>query len=268
MYEFEYEAPLSVEDARGLLKEHEGGKILAGGMSLLSAMKLRLNSPSHLIDLRKIADLKGIERAGNELVIGAMTRHADVAASGVVRSCIPALAELAGGIGDRQVRNRGTIGGSMANSDPAACYPAGLMGIGGVVETNLRRIDAESFFKGLFETALGADELIRCIRFQIPKRAAYIKHKQSASRFALVGVMAVQTQTGGFRIGVTGAKSHAYRETLIEAELQKHGALANVRSVQLPPDDYNGDMHADPEYRKHLVLEIAARAVEEMFKLP
>lgn len=267
MYEFDYVAPRSVLEAESLLRQYEGAKILAGGMSLLSAMKLRLNSPSHLIDLGKIPELKGINHIGDELVIGAMTRHADVAASPVVQKFIPALADLAGGIGDRQVRNRGTIGGSLSNSDPAACYPAGLTGIGGIVETSRRRIDADTFFTGLFETALQPDELLLRIRFRIPRRAAYVKYKQAASRFALVGVMVCQCADGAFRVGVTGAKSHAYREPIIEAELNRKGSQADIRELVLPDDDYNGDMHADPEYRRHLVTEVAAQAAEKIFNL-
>lgn len=268
MHEFEYIAPESLSDLESQLKSHAGGKILAGGMSLLSAMKLRLNSPSHLIDLRRLGELRGIVRSHDELVIGAMTRHAEVADSDLVNSTVPALGQLAAGIGDRQVRNRGTIGGSLANSDPAACYPAGLVGIGGVVETNRRSIDSDSFFKGLFETALHPEEIICRIRFRIPRRAAYAKFKQPASRFAMVGVMVSQSAEGSFRVGVTGAKAHAYREPLIESALNATGEGARIRTLDLPRADYNSDMHADSEYRRHLVLEMAAQAAEQLFRQP
>lgn len=264
MYEFEYVAPASLSEAKEALTLREDAKLLAGGMSLLSAMKLRLNRPSQLIDLRRIDALKGIRHDGQELVIGAMTRHADVAASALVQQVLPALSVLAGGIGDRQVRNRGTIGGSLANNDPAACYPGGLMGLGGRVVTDRRAIDADAFVRGLFETALEDDEVITEVRFRVPQKAAYVKWKQPASRFALVGVMVVLQGDGRFRVGVTGAKAHAYRETLIEQLLNAGGQSGDVRKLVLPTAELNADLHADAAYRGHLVVEMAARVFEQL----
>lgn len=264
MYDFNYTAPSSLKDVQAALASSDESKMLAGGMSLLSAMKLRLNRPAQLVDLRNVQDLRGVTQDGGELVVGAMTRHADVAFNEIVKAKLPALAVLAGGIGDRQVRNRGTIGGSLANSDPAACYPAGLIGLGGSVVTDRRRIDADEFFTGLFETALEPGEIITHVRLRIPRRAAYVKWKQSASRFALVGVMVAEQHVGTFRVGVTGAKAHAYRESTIEQVLNGGGSADDVRKVKLDADEYNSDMHADEEYRRHLVVEIAARAVEEL----
>lgn len=264
MYSFEYLLPTSLQEAGALLETHDEAKLLAGGMSLLSAMKLRLNRPSHLVDLRCVPGIQGIRVEPDAVVIGAMTRHADVAASVDVRRAIPALADLAGGIGDRQVRNRGTMGGSVANSDPAACYPAAVVGLGALIVTTSRQIAADDFFTGLFETALQPGEILVEIRFPRPKRAAYVKYAQAASRFATVGVMAAQQHNGEVRIGVTGAKAWAYRERRIEALLKQEMAPARVRAAELDEDGYNGDLHADALYRRHLVTEIAARAVEKM----
>jgi carbon-monoxide dehydrogenase medium subunit len=260
--DFDYAAPASVEEALQLMQQHPEGKLLAGGMSLLSAMKLRVNQPSHLIDLRRIGSLRGIRREGNELVIGAMTRHAEVAASRDIRTAIPALADLAGGIGDRQVRNRGTIGGSVANNDPAACYPAGLVGLGATVVTTGGSVQADQFFTGLFETALAPGDLVTEVRFPIPRRAAYVKFSQPASRFAVVGVMVSQAADGKWRVGVTGARTSAYRERAIEAALAAGADTAAVRRLQLADDGgYNDDLHASAAYRRSLVVEVAARAI-------
>jgi carbon-monoxide dehydrogenase medium subunit len=264
VYSFDYLAPDSMELAQRALQDFPDAKLLAGGMSLLSAMKLRLSRPSHLIDLRKVAELTGICREKGELVIGAMTRHADVAASLVVMQAIPALAALAGSIGDRQVRNRGTLGGSIANCDPAACYPAAVMSLGASLVTNLRTIYAEDFFVGLFETALGPHEILREVRFPLPQKAAYVKYVQPASRFAIVGVMAAQRSDGQICIGVTGAKARAYRERTIEEILARKVDPREVRAAQLDVTGYNDDIHADAVYRRHLVSEIAARAIEQL----
>src|SRR3954463_14849354 len=188
MHAFQYHRPASAKDAVSLHLKNTEGKFLAGGQSLVQAMKLRLSSPSDLIDLGTIKDLSGIKVSGSTVEIGAMTRHADVAASAEVKKAIPALARLAGGIGDRQVRHMGTIGGSLANNDPAACYPAAILGLGATITTNKRKIAGDDFFKGLFETALQTGELITSVTFPSVKRAGYIKFKNPASRFALVGV--------------------------------------------------------------------------------
>lgn len=264
MNSFEYLSPATIDEVGRLLDELPEAKALAGGMSLLSAMKLRLSSPSHLIDLRRIGVLKGIRLEGGELVIGAMTRHAEVAAHPLVKTHLPALAILAGGIGDRQVRNRGTLGGSLANADPAACYAAGVLGLGASLVTSRRQIPADEFFVDLFTTALDPTELLTEVRFPLPARAAYLKFHQPASRFALVGVMVSQAVDGGIRVGVTGAKAYPFRAAEIEQALGARLHPSAAAAVELAPDDMNADMHADAVYRARMVSVIAARAVQAM----
>jgi carbon-monoxide dehydrogenase medium subunit len=259
MYAFEYQRAKSVADASSALAK-TGGKALAGGQSLVGAMKLRLANPGTIVDLSGIPDLKGIRKEGEAIVIGAMTTHAEVASSPVVKQAIPALAELAEGIGDRQVRNLGTIGGSIANNDPASDYPAGALGLGATVNTNKRKIAADDFFKGMYETALAADEIITSVSFPIPKKAAYVKFPQPASRFALVGVFVAQT-TGGTRVAVTGAAPHVHRATAIENALAKTFTADAARAVKIPSDHLNSDLHGSAEYRAHLVSVMAGRAV-------
>ncbi len=263
MYAFEYQRAKSVADASSALAK-TGGKALAGGQSLVGAMKLRLANPGTIVDLSGIPDLKGIKKEGSgdnaAIVIGAMTTHAEVASSPVVKQAIPALAELAEGIGDRQVRNLGTIGGSIANNDPASDYPAGVLGLGATVNTNKRKIAADDFFKGMYETALAADEIITSVSFPIPKKAAYVKFPQPASRFALVGVFVAQT-TGGTRVAVTGAAPHVHRATAIENALAKSFTAETARAVKIPSDHLNSDLHGSAEYRAHLVSVMAGRAV-------
>jgi carbon-monoxide dehydrogenase medium subunit len=212
MYAFEFRQPKSLADAASLLGQ-TGGRPLAGGQSLIAAMKLRLAQPGTLVDLSAIPELKGVRRDGDKLVIGAMTRHAEVAASDVVKQAIPALAALAEGIGDRQVRNMGTLGGSIANNDPAADWPSALMALNATVNTNTRAIPADGFFKGMYETALGPDEIITSVAFPIPQRAAYVKFPNPASRFALVGVFVASTADGSVRVAVTGAAPSVFRAT-------------------------------------------------------
>jgi carbon-monoxide dehydrogenase medium subunit len=226
-------------------------------------MKLRLANPGTVVDLSGIAELKGIRKEGDAIVIGALTTHAEVAASPVVKQSIPALASLAEGIGDRQVRNRGTIGGSIANNDPAADYPAAVVGLNATIQTNKRKIAADEFFKGLYETALGSDELITAVSFPVPKKAAYVKFPQPASRFALVGVFIAQTG-GGVRVAVTGASSHAHRAKPIEAALAKSFTADAAKGVRIPADHLNNDIHGSAEYRAHLVSVLAGRAVAAM----
>src|SRR5205814_5181466 len=201
MHAFDYHRPSNVKEALALASRKDEGRYLAGGQSLVQAMKLRLSSPTDLIDLNAIGDLKALKAEGNAVVIGAMVRHAEVAASSAVQKAIPALADLAGMIGDRQVRHLGTLGGSLANSDPAADYPAAVLGLGATITTNKRKIEADKFFKGLYETALEAGELITSVSFPAPKRAAYMKFKNPASRFAIVGVF-VADFGGKVRVGV------------------------------------------------------------------
>jgi aerobic carbon-monoxide dehydrogenase medium subunit len=266
MHAFEYHRPSSTKDAVSLAGKKEEGRYLAGGQSLVQAMKLRLSSPSDLIDLSSLKDLVGIKASGSGVEIGAMTRHADVASSSSVQKAIPALASLAGIIGDRQVRHMGTIGGSLANNDPAADYPAAALGLGATIVTNKRKIEADKFFKGLYETALEAGELITSVSFPAPKRAAYMKFKNPASRFAIVGVFVADFGDGKVRVGVTGAGPSAFRQTEMEQALGARFAPESVAGIKVKPAGLNNDLHASPEYRAHLVTVMAKRAVEAALK--
>jgi len=266
MYSFEYHRPGSTKDAVGLGSKKTDGKYLAGGQSLVQAMKLRLASPSDLIDLGSIKELSGIKASGSTVEIGAMTRHADVAGSKDVQKAIPALAALAGIIGDRQVRHMGTIGGSLANSDPAADYPAAALGLGATIVTNKRKIEADKYFKGLFETALEAGELITSVSFPVPKRAAYMKFKNPASRFALVGVFVADFGGGKVRVAVTGAGACVFRQAEMEKALAAKFAPESVANIKVKADGLNNDLHASPEYRAHLITVMCKRAVEAALK--
>jgi len=258
MYSFDYQRPDSKAAAAAALSGD--ARYLAGGQSLVQAMKLRLSQSERLVDLGGVSDLKGITVANNTVTIGAMTTHASVAASAEVRKAIPALAELAGGIGDPMVRNMGTIGGSIANADPAACYPAGLVGLGATVHTNQRTIGADAFFTGLYETALKPGELITAVSFPVPAKAAYIKFKQPASRFALVGVF-VSQGSGGARVAVTGAKGSVFRVKEMEDALARNFSADAVKSIKVPATDINSDLHGSAEYRAAMITVMAARAV-------
>src|ERR1700758_5442580 len=262
MYSFEYQRAKTVADAVSALAK-SGGKALAGGQSLVGAMKLRLANPGTIVDLSGIAELKGIKKDGDAVVIGALTTHSEVASSPVVKQAIPALAALADAIGDRQVRNRGTIGGSLANNDPAADHPAAALGLAATIHTNKRKIAADDFFKGMYETALAADEIITAVSFPVPKKAAYVKFPQPASRFALVGVFVAQT-ANGVRVAVTGAASHVHRAKPIEDALAKNFAADAAKAVKIPADHLNSDLHGSAEYRAHLVSVLAGRAIAAM----
>ena len=259
MYSFELKRADSVANAAALLGQ-TGGRPLAGGQSLVAAMKLRLSQPGTLVDLSGIAELKGIRREGEHVVIGAMTRHAEVAASKEVRAAIPALAALAEGIGDRQIRNMGTVGGALANNDPAADWPAAVLGLNATVHTNKRKIAADEFFKGMYETALADGEIITSVSFPVPKKAAYAKFAQPASRFALVGVFVAQTGSG-VRVAVTGAASSVFRCKPLEDALAKSFTADGAKAVRVSAEGLNRDLHGSPEYRAHLVAVMAARAV-------
>jgi carbon-monoxide dehydrogenase medium subunit len=263
MHAFHYHRPASAKDAVSLNKGE--ARYLAGGQSLVQAMKLRLSSPSDLIDLGTIKELSGIKVSGSAIEIGAMTRHAEVAASADVQKAIPALAALAAMIGDRQVRNMGTIGGSLANNDPAADYPAAALGLGATITTNKRKIEADKFFKGLYETALEPGELITSVTFPVPKRAAYMKFKNPASRFAIVGVF-VADFGNGVRVGVTGAGPSAFRQADLEKALAGKFAPESVANVKVKADGLNNDLHASAEYRAHLITVMTKRAVEAALK--
>ena len=260
MYAFNYTRATSVADAAAALAKSEDAKLLAGGQSLVASMKLRLSKPSDLIDMGRIADLQGIKVEGNAVTIGAMTRHAVVHRSAEVQKAIPALADLAGNIGDRQVRNMGTIGGSVANNDPAADYPAAVLGLNATVVTNKRKIAADDFFKGMFETALQPGEIITAITFPVPKRAAYMKFKNPASRFAIVGVLVADTGSG-VRVAVTGAGPVVFRVPEMEKALAAKFAPESVASIKIKEDGLNSDIHAKADYRAHLVTVMAKRAV-------
>jgi carbon-monoxide dehydrogenase medium subunit len=258
MYSFDYQRPA---DRAAAAAAYQGeARYLAGGQSLIQAMKLRLSSSERLVDLGGIADLKGIKLDGGNVVIGAMTTHATVARSAEVQKAVPALAELAGGIGDQMVRNAGTIGGSIANADPAACYPAAIVGLGATVHTNKRTIAGDLFFLGLYETALQAGEIVTAVSFPATQKAAYIKYKQPASRFALVGVF-VSQGAGGVRVAVTGAKSSVFRVNAMEVALTKSFTPETARAVVVPADDINSDLHGTAAYRAAMISVMASRAV-------
>jgi carbon-monoxide dehydrogenase medium subunit len=263
MYPFNYHKPSSLEEAASLYQRAEDGLYLAGGQTLLPTMKQRLAAPTDVIDLSGIEGLSGIEVGADMISVGAMTRHDAVATSPEIRARLPVLAYLAGQIGDGQVRNRGTIGGSVANSDPAADYPAAVIGLGATVHTVSRSIAADVYFTNLFETALEPGEIITRIDFPVPVRAAYRKFPNPASRYAVVGVL-VADFGGEMRVGVTGAGPCAFRATAIEAVLKANLDPAAVDGVEVPDAGFNSDMHASQEYRAHLVKIMAQRAVEDL----
>ncbi len=258
MHSFDYQTPADRSAARAAFQGD--ARFLAGGQSLVQALRMGLAQAERLVDLRGVADLKGIRVEGSTVTIGAMTSHAAVADSPELRRAIPALAELAGGIGDPLVRNMGTLGGAVANADPAACYPAAILGLGATVITDQRRIAGDAFFTNLYETALHAGELVTAVQFNIPQRAAYVKFKQPASRFALVGVFVSQSATG-VRVGVTGAKACAYRESALEAALTRSFTPEAAKAVVLPANDVNSDLHGSAEYRAAMISVMAGRAV-------
>jgi carbon-monoxide dehydrogenase medium subunit len=266
MHAFEYHRPGSTKDALALGKKEEA-RYLAGGQSLVQAMKLRLSSPSDLVDLGLLKELSFVKSTKDGVEVGAMTRHADVAGSKEVQKAIPALAALAGMIGDRQVRHMGTIGGSLANNDPAADYPGAALGLGATIVTDKRRIEADKFFKGLYETALEPGELITSVSFPVAKRAAYMKFKNPASRFALVGVF-VADFGGRVRVAVTGAGPVVFRQGEMEKALSAKFAPEAVANVKVKADGLNNDLHASPEYRAHLITVMAKRAVEAALRQP
>lgn len=261
MYSFNYHRPASLADATALLAKASDGKLLAGGQTLLPTLKQRLAQPSDLVDLGGIAELSGIKVDGGAVVIGAGTKHAAVAASAEVRKAIPALSHLAGGIGDPQVRNMGTLGGSVANNDPAADYPAAVLGLGATVHTNTRTIAADDFFTGLFETALNEGEIITKISFPIPKRAGYVKFPNPASRYVMVGAFVAET-AAGIRVAINGAGPGVFRHKEMEAALAKSFSADALKGIATDPKRMNNDIHASAEYRAHLVGVIAKRAVQ------
>jgi len=261
MRNFEFHRPGSVADAVALLRTNEAAKLLAGGQSLLPVMKLDLAQPSDLVSLAGLAGLKEIRSEGDDLVIGALVTHDEVSTSPEVRRRIPALADLAGGIGDAQVRNRGTIGGSVAHADPAADYPAAVLALGATIVTDRRRIAADDFFQGFFQTALEPDEIITSVRFPVPECSAYAKFPHPASKYAVVGVMVAKTG-GGARVAVTGAGSKAFRVPALESALAANFSPDAVASGAVDPGSLRSGGEASPEYRAHLVTVMARRAVQ------
>jgi carbon-monoxide dehydrogenase medium subunit len=261
MYAFKYHRPTSVRQAVNLLAKDSEAKLLAGGHSLLPVMKLRLAKPSAIVDIGRIEGLSGIETKGRSIVIGALARHVDVANSQAVQDALPVLAKLAGEIGDPAVRHRGTLGGSLANNDPNADYPAAVLGLGATIITSKRRIAADDFFKSLFETALEPDEIITRVSFPLAKKAAYQKFKHPASGFALVGVF-VSKRGSDIRVAVTGAGANGvFRVKSFEEALKKRFSPKSIEGMSVPADGMNSDIHGSAEYRAHLVGVMARRAL-------
>ena len=262
MYEFKYHRPATVRQAANLLAKNEDAKVIAGGHTLVPVMKQRLASPPHLVDLSHIEGLDTIEMKGRSLVIGATARHADVAKSAIVGEAIPALAELAGQIGDPAVRHRGTIGGSLANNDPAADYPSAVLALGATIKTNKRSIAADNFFKGLFTTALEDGEIITAVSFPVPAKAGYAKFPHPASRFALTGVFVARTSSGDVRVAATGAfQSGVTRVAAIEQALKSNWSDGALASVTIPSNGLLSDLHGSSDYRANLIKVMAQRAV-------
>lgn len=260
MYDFDYQCPVTLRDLEMALGNSPDAVVMAGGQTLIPTLKHRLADPSDIIDLGAIEEIKGIREEGDSIVIGAMTTHCEVAESELVMARIPALATLAGGIGDPQVRHRGTIGGSVANNDPAADYPAGCLGLGATIHTNSRAILADDFFVDTFETALQEGEIITEVSFPVPGRAAYIKFANPASRYATVGVLIAKTASG-VRVAVTGAAPSVFRDSAIETALNSDFSIGSISESGAEEADLNSDSHASAEYRKHLIAVMARRAV-------
>ena len=256
MYDFNFQSASSIDDAAAKLSAAEDGTVMAGGQTLIPVLKQRLANPSDVISLAG-AGLSGITNNGDSVTIGAMTTHAEVATSADVPAVLRSVAE---GIGDAQVRNRGTLGGSLANNDPAADYPAAALGLGATITTNQRDITADDFFTGMFETALNDGEIIKSVTFPNATKAAYAKFPNPASRYALVGVFVAQA-ADGVRVGVTGATDYAHRGPRLEKALSDNWSPDALDSVTLPVERMNSDIHGSAEYRAHLVIVMAKRAV-------
>ena len=264
MYAFNYHRPTSVEAAAALLADASDAKLMSGGQTLLPAMKLRLASPSDVIDLAGLRPtLSGVSREGNTVSIGALARHGEIAVSDVLKQSIPALATMAGWVGDPAVRSRGTMGGSLANNDPAADYPAAALALGATIVTNHREIAADDFFLGLFETALGEGELITRILYPVPRKAGYAKFRNPASRYAMVGVFVAQRAEGSVRVTVTGAGAGGvFRAEAFEEALSGDFTLSAIAGLKASTEGINSDIHADASYRAHLIGVMAKRALE------
>jgi carbon-monoxide dehydrogenase medium subunit len=265
MYDFAYHRPKTLAEATAALKGKPEARAMSGGMTLIPTLKQRLAKPSDVVDLNGIKDLAGIKVDGAGVTIGGMTRHADVASSADVKKAIPGLSHLANHIGDPQVRNRGTLGGSVANNDPAADYPAAVLALGATITTTSRTIGADNFFKGLFETALEDGELITSISFPKADKTGYMKFPNPASRYAMVGVFVAKTGNG-VRVAVTGAGPCVFRVKAMEDALAKNFSSAAIKDIKIPADGLNSDIHGSAEYRAHLVNVMARRAVDQASK--
>ena len=265
MYDFAYHRPKTLAEATAALKGKPEARAMSGGMTLIPTLKQRLAKPSDVVDLNGIKDLAGIKVDGAGVTIGGMTRHADVASSADVKKAIPGLSHLANHIGDPQVRNRGTLGGSVANNDPAADYPAAVLALGATITTTSRTIAADNFFKGLFETALEDGELITSISFPKADKTGYMKFPNPASRYAMVGVFVAKT-SNGIRVAVTGAGPCVFRVKAMEDALAKNFSSAAIKDIKIPADGLNSDIHGSAEYRAHLVNVMARRAVDQANK--
>ena len=263
MYELEYTKPSNISNAVNEFDQSKDGKYLAGGMTLIPTLKARLASSDILIDLKE-ANLSNISVTSTHVVIGSMTRHSDVANSADVQKSIPSLSKLAGGIGDHMVRNCGTIGGSIANNDPSACYPSAVLGLGATITTNERELSAEDYFMGMFETALNSNEIITQISFPIPDKSSYIKFPNPASRYAMVGVFMAKTGNK-VNVAITGASENGvFRSSEIENALSSSFTLESLDSLNVSSDGLIGDIHASSNYRANLIKVMAKRALEEI----
>ena len=261
MYEFTYHRPASIADAVRLLEKSQSAKIMSGGQTLIPTLKQRLAQPTDIIDLSGLKN-SGIAVAGNTLTIKAGTCHADVASSAEVANAVPALAALAGWIGDPQVRHKGTLGGSIANNDPAADYPAAVVALNAKVVTTSRSIEADRFFTGMFDTALGPNEIVTAVEFAVPRRAGYQKFRNPASRYAMVGVFVADHGSGEIRVAVTGAGPCVFRQRAMEAALAQSFTPEAVKGIATDPGTLNSDIHASADYRAHLIGVMARRAVQ------
>jgi len=260
MYDFDYHRPAKLAEAEKIIAKKKEGVLLSGGMTLIATMKQGLAAPSDVVDLSGLNNV-GIKVAKTKVMIKAGTTHAEVARNGELKKAIPALAALAGGIGDPQVRHKGTLGGSIANNDPAADYPAALMALNATVITNKRSIDADKYFKGMFETALRRGEIVVAVDFPIPEKCGYAKFANPASRYAIVGVF-VADHGKNVRVGVTGAGPGVFRQKAMERALTKDFSVDAIDGIATKADDLNEDIHASPEYRAHLVGVMAKRAIK------
>lgn len=264
MHELAYTQPQTLEDALDILSKDDLAQVISGGQTLMPVLRARLAMPSQLVDLARLPDLAGITPVEGGLLIGATTTHAEVAASKDVQELLPALSGLAGGIGDPQIRNRGTIGGSIANNDPAACYPSAVLALGASVVTSHRTLDPEAFFTGMFSTALEPGEVVTAVRFPTCKQATYIKFRNPASRFALVGVFAALLPSG-YRVAITGGGNGVFRWHQAEHHLDHAGDPAALTEELLDLDNFTGDLHGSAEYRRHIAFVVAQRAISSIF---